>query len=67
MQVFQLLLGLAVLDSAVPHVHSDNQSMDDLTLLSRASFHDRHQQQYRHGGIHDALSLPWRLQALLSV
>ena len=42
MQVFQLLLGLAVLDSPVPYVHSDDQPMDDLTLLPRARLHNRH-------------------------
>ena len=67
MQVFQLLLGLAVLDSPVPYVHSDDQPMDDLTLLPRARLHNRHQQQYRNGGIYDTFSLPWRLQALFSV
>ena len=67
MQVLQLLLGLVVLDSPVPHVHSDDQPMDDLALLPRARLHNRHQQQYRHGSIHNPFSLPWRLQALFSV
>ena len=67
MQVFQLLLGLAVLDSPVPYVHSDDQPMDDLTLLPRARLHNRHQQQYRHGSIHNPFSLPGRIQALFSV